>query len=335
MFEHKPLVSVIIPTYNYAHLIPEAIDSVLNSDFPQNEIEIIVIDDGSTDETPERVKIYQERVKYLTQRNSGKAWATKVGIDIARGEYLFNLDADDLFLPNKIRKVVNIFEQDREIVHVSHPAIYWNVNDNTKVVESIPEVLKGHKAIGKNILSYLYKRKMLFGGGSTFAARTQALRTFAIPKEVDMFIDEYLVLFTLNCGYSFFIEEPLSIWRIHGNNFSETNFDLEIYQVKNQRSIASMEAVLSSLSASEFSPDIIQLYSLKNKVVKLAMKEQLEQKYLADILDLWLTLIINIRFFGLNFIKIIKNYTILNRTLPTSILKLLKQVKRKMDNRSC
>src|SRR5688500_5842068 len=97
----SPLISVIIPTYNYGQFICQAIDSVLRSEFPQEEIEIIVIDDGSVDDTAYKAKMYGDRVRYVTQKNLGKAWATQVGINLSRGKYIFNLDADDLFLPNK------------------------------------------------------------------------------------------------------------------------------------------------------------------------------------------------------------------------------------------
>lgn len=119
------IASVIIPTYNYGKFIEEAIESVLNQNFPQEKIEIIVIDDDSTDNMREVTAKYKERVRYISQKNSGKAWATKVGIDEANGKYIFNLDADDIFLPNKIQKIVNIFEKDRDIIHIGHPAIYW------------------------------------------------------------------------------------------------------------------------------------------------------------------------------------------------------------------
>lgn len=326
---NQPSISVIIPTYNYAKFIQEAINSVLDSDFPQDQIEIIVIDDGSTDKTAEVIQTYQDRVKYISQKNSGKAWATKVGIEQAQGKYLFNLDADDLFCPNKIKEVVNIFEGDKDIVHVAHPAIYWNVNDDTKVPESIPSVLLENKIDGKKLLSYFYQRRILFGGGSTFAARTEVLKTLDIPKNVDMFIDEYLVLLTVNGGYSFFVKQPLSVWRIHGNNFSDltSDRDRESYKIKSQRRMASMEAVLSKLREQSFEPEIIKIYSLKNKVENIAIKEQLGQKSIADILELWIYIFSNLKVFQKDIFRIIKNYTILNRSLPISLLKILKQIK--------
>jgi len=327
MTEFDPIVSVIIPTYNYANWIGEAIDSVLNSDFSEGKIEIIVVDDGSTDDTSARIETYKDRVKYIAQENCGKAWATKIGIDNAKGKYLFNLDADDLFLPNKIKEVINIFEKDKNIFHVAHPAICWNVNDNTKTIESIPRYCKGRKIFGKDLLSYFYKRKMLFGGGSTFAARSEILKQIVIPKEVDMFIDEYLVLFTLGHGYTFFIDQPLSIWRIHGKNFSNMISRVNIDETKMQRSMNGMKAVLSALLESNFEEDIKKLYLLKIKMSEIAIKEQEGRKSFWDIMDLWKYILANLRIFGLDIFRIIKNYTILNRSLPTHVLRLLKQLK--------
>jgi glycosyltransferase involved in cell wall biosynthesis len=71
-------VTVLIPTYNYAHYIQNAIDSILDSNFPQEEIEIITIDDGSTDNTRDVIGKYTDRVRYIYQENKGKASATQV-----------------------------------------------------------------------------------------------------------------------------------------------------------------------------------------------------------------------------------------------------------------
>ncbi len=96
-----PLVSVVIPAYNSASYIAEAIDSALQQDYPEQEI--IVIDDGSTDETVEIVARYGDKVRLLTQKNQGSAVARNLGIRQARGKYVAFLDADDVWGPHKIR----------------------------------------------------------------------------------------------------------------------------------------------------------------------------------------------------------------------------------------
>ncbi|MDT4953802.1 MAG: hypothetical protein QOJ02_1940 [Acidobacteriota bacterium] len=326
-----PLVSIIIPTYNYGRYICEAIDSVLSSTFPQSQIEIIVVDDGSTDNTSEKIEVYKDRIQYIFQENSGKAWATKVGIEFASGKYIFNLDADDLFLANKIQEVVNVFEKDKTIAHVAHPAICWNPNKQVRVIEPIPLRLKGRKILGKELLSYFYKRRILFGGGSTFAGRAEVLKQLPFPKEVDMYTDEYLVLMTLNHGYSFFLEQPLSVWRIHGDNFScsSTNVeDASKRSIKTQRNERSMEAVLYSVLNSNFEEEIKKLYLLKTTVSIMAAREEARQKSTADIVNLWLSIPGLVKLFGYESLGIIKDYSIFNRSLPTSILEFFKKARR-------
>ena len=93
-------VSVIIPTYNRGHLLAEAIDSVLSQTY--NDLELIVVDDGSQDETKEIVSSYSSQVIYLYQKHRGVSAARNRGIEQAQGEYLSFLDSDDLWLKKKL-----------------------------------------------------------------------------------------------------------------------------------------------------------------------------------------------------------------------------------------
>lgn len=326
----QPLATVIIPTYNYGRFIGEAIDSVLSSNLSKEELEVIVVDDGSTDDTSDRLRGYQNEITYIQQPNSGKAKATKVGIDKAKGKYLFNLDADDLFLPEKLEKVVNCFESDRDLVHVSHPAIYWNVNNNTKEIESIPGWMKNTKLSGKELLRYFYRHQILFGGGSTFAICTEIAKKILIPQAVDMYIDEHLVMFALQEKYCYFIDEPLSIWRIHGSNFSVGEAKSEKAIAKLKRSQSSMEAVLQTLEAEGFDPEIIALYTLKTKVSIASIKEQLGEKTTSDIINIWQYLWHNFSRYP-DLLNLIQTYNVLNRTLPTPMINGLRNLKSKLS----
>ena len=101
-----PLVSVIIPTYNRAALLCAAVDSVLQQTY--RNIEIIVIDDGSTDETAEAVARYGNRVRYTRRPNTGVNPARNLGLKQARGEFVALLDSDDLWAPYKIELQVRL-----------------------------------------------------------------------------------------------------------------------------------------------------------------------------------------------------------------------------------
>ena len=104
-----PKVSVIIPTYNGACYICEAIDSVLAQTY--QDFEIIVIDDGSSDNTKDVLKKNGSKIKYIFQENKGVSAARNVGIKEAAGEYIALLDADDIWLPDKIALQVDFLEK--------------------------------------------------------------------------------------------------------------------------------------------------------------------------------------------------------------------------------
>lgn len=98
----EPMFSVVIATYNYGRFVARAIDSVLAQTCPDHEI--IVVDDGSTDDTPERLRPYADRVRSLRKDNAGQASAYNDGIALARGRYICILDADDELLPDAFER---------------------------------------------------------------------------------------------------------------------------------------------------------------------------------------------------------------------------------------
>ena len=103
-----PLVSVIIPTYNRAHCLGRAVDSVLGQTF--TDFELIVVDDGSTDGTGELLEAYGERIRVIRQANRGVSAARNAGILSSRGEWIALLDSDDTWLPRKLERQVALFQ---------------------------------------------------------------------------------------------------------------------------------------------------------------------------------------------------------------------------------
>jgi len=110
--ETIPLVSVILPTYNRAWIVNNAIDSVLGQDF--SDFELIVVDDGSTDDTPALLQSYGARLRAIRQENRGVSAARNAGIRAARGSLIALLDSDDEWLPGKLIAQVAYFEDDSE-----------------------------------------------------------------------------------------------------------------------------------------------------------------------------------------------------------------------------
>lgn len=110
-----PQISVIIPTYNRAAYLPDAIESVLAQTF--RDVEIVVVDDGSTDDTQATLRAWVNagQIRYFYQENSGVSAARNRGIALAQGDYIAFLDSDDLFDPQKLEKQVALLDADPEI----------------------------------------------------------------------------------------------------------------------------------------------------------------------------------------------------------------------------
>ena len=117
MINH-PTISVIIPTYNRAHLIGKAVKSVLSQTY--QDFEIIVVDDGSTDNTEEIVKSFTDyKIYYICHKhNRGASAARNTGIKASRGEYIAFLDSHDEWLPEKLDKQIKTFNSESSEVGV-------------------------------------------------------------------------------------------------------------------------------------------------------------------------------------------------------------------------
>lgn len=107
------IISVIIPAYNSAVYLSEAIESVLQQTVPPQEI--IVVDDGSTDNTRSVVKKFMDDVQYVYQENAGVATARNKGLDISKGDLITFIDADDIWLKNKTELQLELFQQNPQL----------------------------------------------------------------------------------------------------------------------------------------------------------------------------------------------------------------------------
>ena len=120
MKSQKPLISVLIDTFNYGQYVEEAIESAVAQDFPVGEREILVVDDGSTDDTEERVRKFGDAVRYFRKPNGGQASAFNAGVPECAGEIVAFLDGDDWWAPGKLRAVSNALAADAAIGLVGH-----------------------------------------------------------------------------------------------------------------------------------------------------------------------------------------------------------------------
>ena len=128
---NTPFFSIIIPTYNRAHLISVAIDSVIGQTF--EDWELIIVDDGSKDHTKALVAGYQEkdpRIIYIYQENAERSAARNNGISHAKGEYLCFLDSDDYFLEKRLENLYQFIQQSKHLFYYTGICFKNGINDS-------------------------------------------------------------------------------------------------------------------------------------------------------------------------------------------------------------
>jgi glycosyltransferase involved in cell wall biosynthesis len=223
----NPFFSVIINNYNYGRYIEEAIESVLNQTFPQNDLEIIVVDDGSTDDTSEKVKKYKDRIRYIAKKNGGQASALNVGIENAQGTIIAFLDSDDYWHPMKLQSVAEEFKKNDHMDFVYH---YMNVIDEEyKIIDGyiFPEPIPGKKTGLRDSYLDLYLRGKLpwFSPTSGMTVRADCLkRVTPVPEEFRIGADLYLhYILPFYMRELSLIKKPLGYYRMHGDNLSGGN----------------------------------------------------------------------------------------------------------------
>ncbi len=215
---HSPRVSIIIPTYNRSKLLRVALKSALAQTYPN--IEIIVVDDGSTDDTAAVVAQYAGRVTYLKQANQDVAAARNTGIRAASGEYLTFLDDDDLIMPTKIARQVQVLAS-RPEVGLVHCRFYYADEDGNYLYKAdlLPEgevlqelVCSNFVWVGAPLI-----RRHCFDQVGLFDEEIPA-----ICADWDMWLR------IAQAGYRFAcVQEPLGVYRIHRDGMMSDVAELE------------------------------------------------------------------------------------------------------------
>jgi len=116
----RPLITALVDAYNHECYIEQTLVSVLEQGLSSTELEIVVVDDGSTDKTPEIVRKFEPRVKHVRKANGGQASAFNAGFAAAHGEIVATLDGDDWWAKGKLSAVVSALEANPIVAAVSH-----------------------------------------------------------------------------------------------------------------------------------------------------------------------------------------------------------------------
>lgn len=208
-----PLVSVIIPTYNHARFVVQAVESALAQRY--TPVEIIVVDDGSTDETVQVLEPLAGRIQLVQQTNAGVAAARNHGFALAQGTYLTFLDADDLFLPEKLARDVALLEDD-PAAGVAYCSWFYVAEDGEQVLGEWRPQKNGH------LLEDLLLRRFHCVPGAATIRRVALEQVGLFDVNCPAAADTDLWVRLAYGGYTFTaVDEPLFLYRTVPGSMSQ------------------------------------------------------------------------------------------------------------------
>jgi glycosyltransferase involved in cell wall biosynthesis len=224
MSERKPLISVVIPTYNSGAYVLDALVSALEQTYPH--VEVIVVDDGSTDNTRQLLEPYRDRIAYVYQSNRGLSGARNAGISHASGDWIAFLDADDVWLPDKLQRQVDRLRDLPEAGLVHTDAAY--LLGRTGRLQARPTPTPPFE--GDCHLQ-------LFGGNrivvSSVIVRREWLERCGVFDESLRQAEDYDCWMRLAPHIAFaFVPETLVLYRLHDSNMSKDRRTLRSFEAR-------------------------------------------------------------------------------------------------------
>lgn len=277
MSTSAPSVDIVVTNHNYGRFLPEAIESACAQTHP--EVAVVVVDDGSSDDSREVLRGYEDRVEVVLKERGGQASALNAGIERCRGEVLLVLDADDVLRPHAAERVAAAFAARPELSKVQFPMAIVDADGNpTGAVKP-----GGHLAapVGdqrRAELAFPFDLPWLPGGGTGF--RTEAVRRILPIPAADYprsGADWYLVHLTALLGEAALLDEVCASYRVHGGNAYELDADqIDLGHVREAILFAgattrSLEALADQLGL-ERPQRILSFSDLANRLVSLRLE---------------------------------------------------------------
>jgi cellulose synthase/poly-beta-1,6-N-acetylglucosamine synthase-like glycosyltransferase len=220
--------SIVIANYNYGRFVSRAIDSALEMEWP--DIEVIVVDDGSTDNSRDVIERYSGHIKYITQSNLGQLTANNVGFSAATGDVIIFLDADDVLLPNLASEVAAMWGPGISKVQVQ----VQRVDEHEDHLKSVLPRLNGAPSPAQiRQWAVRFNEYPSPPGSGNAYARTFLERVFPIGAGRDSSTDTTCIAMAPFMGDVVTIVRPLVLYRMHNSNDSdmlanETHFGREV-----------------------------------------------------------------------------------------------------------
>lgn len=209
----RPTISVVIDNYNYARFLPDAIDSALTQNYPCREV--IVVDDGSTDNSHEVIAGYGSRVIPIFKENRGQASAFNAGVAASHGDIIMFLDADDMLHPTAAEKIASIWRPGVSKIQ------YWldTIDEDGNIVGRLwqPKALSTDE-LRDSLMQGLIIEFFTPASGSAYT-RSALSEVVPIPEgDWKLCADAFLSLMSPFTGEVLTITQPLGAYRVHGKN---------------------------------------------------------------------------------------------------------------------
>lgn len=213
----QPFVSVIIPTYNRAAFLRSALASLSAQTYSSGRTEIIVVDDGSTDNVRAILREYGKDIVYVRQEHRGIAGARNSGIRKARGDLITFLDSDDMYNEGRIERVVEEFEKNPAVGMVYHPMELVDEKGGT-LHKNFYKAFGYKEGIDGWVANEVFSGA-IFCGGSTFTFRKSLVdRIYPVPENIRIGVDYYATAVAACFAEAAYVPDILGKYRAHGDN---------------------------------------------------------------------------------------------------------------------
>ena len=218
-----PTITVLIDTYNHEQFIEQAIVSVLEQDFPASGREIVVVDDGSTDSTPDVVRKFEPHVRLIRKTNGGQASALNLGISHAKGDIVAFLDGDDWWAPQKLRDVADTFSKNPGLGIVGHGCFEVDTHSGRNSV-IVPE--DTFRLTMKDVAAVRTFHALV---SNTFTTSRQAVRKEILDRIGPIpegllfaYTDLFVGTLAVAMAEGIVLDRPLCYYRLHAANLWAT-----------------------------------------------------------------------------------------------------------------
>jgi glycosyltransferase involved in cell wall biosynthesis len=228
LLSSAPLVSVVINNYNYGKYLGQAIDSCLGQSY--RDIEIVVVDDGSTDDSVAIIKGYGTKIVPVLKPNGGQSSAFNAGFVASKGDIICFLDSDDWFFPDKILTVVEDFVSNPKVEWIFHAQKLTFPGGATRIVPTYPQdafVDARREIMETGELKYTAPAT----SGLSFR-RALLSRILPMSEEIRIGSDNYLKFASASTSAGLLLKEPLSWQRIHDNNAWSLRTDKQLMKAR-------------------------------------------------------------------------------------------------------